>query len=407
MKFLLLVVLIIGINAEAAPVKKTNTTAVNATNIIKNLNPTKIISKAVNATKAITKPAVPTTKVVDPERENKLNMVRKALRDLNDEYDSYVDAETQLYTRVKQVSQLQEKAEPSQLLELRKKVDDINKSLLKIKENKVKISQEMGKVLDGLWDEDRKALIKELNIQKKVDMYKVVNTILNKQKVQAAKEKKEEFLAATKAKIAKSMKAGEVEEKLSKKLKVSFYKKVALIQEKETTLRNLLESWGKLNAQFKGKNMCRFQLDGILKHTMLKAHKLMHEIRMGERELKMKRRLIVKNNLKGYHKVVDSLKKLIMGTKQAELKQLIVSKEQQVKAKKPEIKHEKLLKKSGKLVETEESKLSALLHKRVMELRAIKRHSACREDRLIWHLHTRRAFRLFDQLALIEAEIKK
>ncbi|KAL7715852.1 Uncharacterized protein QTN25_006551 [Entamoeba marina] len=342
----------------------------------------------------------------NPEAEYTLNTIMLACRNLDLQYDSYLDSERQLFTRMEECSKKEKTARPNDLIELRKKVDDLNRSLLKSKQGRVNVSEEMGDILNKLDRKERNDVIKKLGLEKKVKLYKEVMAFLQKESEQKKKDKKLMFEANVRDGILDAFEKGVVDKKLADEQKKVIYEKSSKIDSIATTIEGMLEDWKLVNDHIKAKNLCKFQIHDLVNATRNNIHQQIVEMRKLIKDVHKQRKKVQKSMVKSVKVTIHELKQLIKDTKNLK-KKAIVSKElPSLKLQIKSIKHNSPLKAFEADLEKRESKLSADINTLNKTTTSLTTNSLCNKKPLLWKLTKEKATKLFSRLKELESLMK-
>lgn len=340
--------------------------------------------------------------------ELQLSTAMLACRKLDSQYESLLAGERQMYTRILDISKKEKTAVPNELIELRKKVDDLNLSMLKLKQERVQLSEEMGDILLLLTKEEQEKVIKELNLKQKVELYKNVMVILQKEKEQKAKEDKVIFEMKVRDKIEHILEKLDIERKVVEDAKKEFYSKTTEAEVSLKKIKTYLEDWRQVIEGLKTKDLCKFQFMETLKHMAVLTHTEISYLRQLLKDARKQRHhvyLLLKNAIKKSIAEFIQLKKENKDIrKQALIKPEIEKLESELKIIKKTLGLKGVEVKLGK----QESRMSAIYLKRIVSGNSVLKNtkSKCKFEP-IWKLDNVKGVKLFKHLTFLESKFKK
>ncbi|GAB1226645.1 hypothetical protein ENUP19_0298G0100 [Entamoeba nuttalli] len=331
-----------------------------------------------------------------------------ACRQLDSQYKSTLDGEKQLYARILDYAKKEKQAAPNDLIDIRKKVDDLNLSMLKLKKQRVRLSEEMGDILRTLPLVDQQHIIDELGLQKKVDLYKNVMVILDKEKKQKAKEDKIIFELDVRDAIEKANEKTQVEREVANEQKKTFYVKITEAQTIADKIREYMKIWNNQLKQLSGKTLCKFQVMESLNQTAVNAHNEIVNMRAALKEAKQQRKLVWKTLKNGMKKTITELKDLKKSTQNIKKQNIVKSEINKVEKEIKQIKKVSELKPLEKQMENVESQLSKEFNQLTIRgVNLIKNSNSKCKDNLIGHLDNEKAMKLFKRLDHLETKFKR
>lgn len=345
---------------------------------------------------------------VPVKNQLQLSTIMLACRQLDSKYESTLDGERQILARIQELSNKEKTALPKDLIEIRQRVDDMDRTLLKLKQQRVKLSEEMGDILRELPVEERAKVIKELNLTKKVELYKNVMVIVQKEKAQKAKEEKVKFEMDVKDAIADAVEKGNVDIIVAQGHKKLFNLKMTQAQVRSQKLENVLASWKAALEKKETQELCRFQVMEINEQYQLVANDLLKEMRGYIKEAKSQRKQVWKLVKKGYKKTQSILNELKKKTANVQKKAMIDTQLTTTTTAIKNIKKNCQLKPVEKKMAAVDTKLAALINDRVKQAYSIisKSKNACSKDPL-WKLDNKKALSLYARLDYLERQFRR
>jgi len=340
--------------------------------------------------------------------ELQISTAMLACRNLDTQYESVLAGERQLYARIINFGKQEKTATPEQLIDIRKRVDDLNLSMLKLKKERVKLSEEMGDILKLLTVREQNQIIEELKLKEKVELYKNVMVILNEEKKQKAKEDKVIFEMKVRDGIEAAHEKTKIEKEVAFGHKKKFYVKTVEAETILDKINQFFSLWDQQIQDVKSRDMCKFQFTEILNQTATKTFEEIRRLRKLLKEAREERKLVHQTIKNGLTKTLDALKQLKKENTDPKKQAIIQPEIDKVYKEIDSIKEKCELKPIEKKLSKRESDVSEMYQRKVVIGRRISRtiKTHCRNEP-IWKVGPKRALKLFNELDVLEGKFKK
>ncbi|ELP93200.1 hypothetical protein EIN_054950 [Entamoeba invadens IP1] len=337
-----------------------------------------------------------------------LSTASLACRQLDTQYLSALDGEKQLYARIEEISKKEKTAKPDELIELRKQVDDMNLSMLKLKKQRIGMSEELGDILRTLGKNESTQLVNDLDLKKKVELYKNVMDFLASEKKKRKAEDKAIFDLDMKETMNKALQTVQVEKEVAEEQKKVFYATVNEFKARVMLLTEALTGFDHQLSVLASKSPLKYQVLEIAKREEERCKIEIIKIRSLLKKARKEKKGVIKTRKNGIQKARDELKELHKDLKDLKQKKIVKGKIAEFEADMKNVKKNCELNSILKEIKTIETKMSEEMNQRVVKGNQLAKQAETKYEKeapLLCKMGNVRGFKLFKRLERLENRV--